>query len=274
MRFSLIGAGKTGTLFSSFLVYKGYEIDYIIDKQPEKAKTLARYLDAGKVSNACDFPLIRGTVLIAVKDDEIRKVFEQLWNANKEIDNFVHFSGLLTSEIFKEAAEENKGTISLHPNLSIKKRFMKPDVLYNTVIGIEGNNKGISFITNFLKKNGLNFCLIERTKKVYYHSAAVFASNFTQILSLISRILYEKSGIDRETATIIVGKFLKDLSTKNETEPLEHTFTGPAVRKDDHTIRMEYEALKAIDPDLSILYKKLTELIMKYSSGGDGNEYK
>lgn len=274
MSISLIGAGKTGSLFSSFLVSKGYEIDYIIDKDPEKAKALVKYLDAGKVADSKNFSLLKGTVLIAVKDDEIRKVFEQLWESNKEIDNFIHFSGVLTSEIFEEAAKAQKGTVSLHPNLSIKKRFMEPKVLNNTIFGIEGNEKGISFITDFLVKNGLNFYLIDRNKKIYYHSAAVFASNFTQILALISRKLYEEAGIDYKTASCIVGQFLKDLVIKNETESLENTFTGPAVRKDKKTIQNESAALKSIDPDLSSLYKQLTELIIRYSYGGDENEYK
>ncbi|MGC9383684.1 MAG: DUF2520 domain-containing protein [Kosmotogaceae bacterium] len=273
MRFSLIGAGKTGSLFTSFLVSKGYKIDCIIDKEPEKAKALVEYLDAGKVADSNSFPLLRGTVLIAVKDDEIRKVFEHLWKSNKEIDNFIHFSGLLSSEIFEEAAEVKKGTVSLHPNLSIKNRFMEPKVLNNTTFGVEGNKKGISFITDFLTKNGLNFYLIERNKKIYYHSAAVFASNFTQILALISRKLYEKAGIDKKTASCIVGQFLKDLVVKNKTEPLENTFTGPAARKDKKTVQNESDALKSIDPDLSSLYKQLTELIIRYSYGGDENEY-
>ncbi|MFO7881429.1 MAG: Rossmann-like and DUF2520 domain-containing protein [Kosmotogaceae bacterium] len=269
MSFSLIGAGKTGSLFASFLVSKGYKIDYIVDKDPKKARELANYINAGKVSDDNILPLLRETIMIAVKDDEIRNVFESLWNVNKKIDNLIHFSGVLTSEIFKEAAEEKKGVISLHPNLSIKKRFIEPKVLNNTIFGIEGNEKGISFIKAFLEKNGLEYCLIDKSEKNYYHVAAVFASNFTQILALISQRLYEKAGINKKTASKIVREFLEDLKMKNEKEPLENTFTGPAIRKDEQTLRMEHEALKSIDPDLSSLYKLLSELIMKYSSGGD-----
>ncbi len=274
MNFSVIGAGKTGSLFVAFLSNNGYKINYIVDKKPEKARELANYLNAGKASGIDIFPLLRGTILVAVKDDEIRKTFEGLWNINKDMENLIHFSGLLTTDVFKEAAKKQKGVISLHPNLSIKKRFMDPGILNETIFGIEGNEKGLLFIKDFLNKNGLKYCTIDKRKKVYYHCAAVFASNFTQIIALFSQRLYEKAGIDRETASIIVGKFLENLKIKNETEPLENTFTGPAVRKDDQTIRMEYEALESIDPDLSTLYKQLTDLIMKYSSGGDEDEYK
>ncbi|MFW6120341.1 MAG: DUF2520 domain-containing protein [Petrotogales bacterium] len=274
MDFSIIGAGKTGSLFATFLSNSGYKINYIVDKKPEKAKELASYLNSGKSSGIDIFPLLKGTILIAVNDDDIRKIFERLWNVNKDMENLIHFSGVLTTEVFKEAAKNQKGVISLHPNLSIKKRFMDPGILNETIFGIEGNEKGLSFIKDFLNKNGLKYFTIDKQKKVYYHSAAVFASNFTQILALISQKLYEKAGIDRKTASKIVGKFLANLKIKNETEPLETTFTGPAIREDYQTMQMECKALRAIDTDFSALYNQLSELIIKYSFGGDENEYK
>ncbi|AKI97212.1 Rossmann-like and DUF2520 domain-containing protein [Kosmotoga pacifica] len=261
MKISVVGIGKAGTLIAKFFHSRGYTVSHLINRTPERAFKLAREIPGCKAGDFSLFSELEGVVFIATIDSVIREVFQKLWKVNKKVEYFIHLSGSVSSDVFKEAAEAGKGVASFHPNLSISSFSLSPNVLNKVIFGIEGNQKGISFLTSLTEKEGLRYVNIATEGKLIYHAAAVFASNFSQFIIKVASDLYvEKLRFDETVVRELLKMYLNGLLVKLNAGTLNE-FSGPAARNDTETIEREKKALVEISPHLSRLYEELTEMI-------------
>ncbi|GHU85283.1 hypothetical protein FACS1894153_0220 [Bacteroidia bacterium] len=88
----------------------------------------------------------------------------------------------------------------------------------------------------------------------WLHIAAVFACNFSNHLWSISEDILQKHNIDFN----IIKPLLYQSLNKIETISLEEAQTGPAIRKDKHTLRKQ---LSMLTPWYRKIYKTLTKSI-------------
>lgn len=266
---SFVGAGRSGTMFALFFKELGYPVKFIVDHIPEKAVELSKKVP-GAVGGGMELlKELSGTVFVSVNDDAIRDVFLRIWEQNDSPEYFFHFSGAHSSAIFDEAAKAGKGVGSLHPNMSISSPEKALRRIRNVDCIIEGNEKGLGFLTDFSRKAGLSVSIIEKGNKILYHTAAVFSANFTQMLFEISRQLYIKAGLSEETARRIVSNYASVILERIKSEDLINTLTGPAVRNDIGTIRKEVEELKRRSQNLSELYELLSRTIISFKGRGN-----
>lgn len=270
---SFVGAGRSGSMFAIFFKGLGYPVKFIIDCIPEKAVELSKRVPGAIAGGMELLKELSGAVFISVNDDAIRDVFLRIWEQNTSPEYFFHFSGAHSSALFEEAAKAGKGVGSLHPNISISDPEKALRRIRNVDCIIEGNEKGLRFLTNFLHKASLSVSIIGKKDKVLYHTAAVFSANFTQVLFEISRRLYVEAGLPDETARRIVSNYASVILERIKSEDLIGTLTGPAIRNDVETIKKETEELKKLSQDLSELYELLSKTIISFK--GRGNlEYK
>ncbi len=259
MRFDIVGAGRVGKNFAKFLVNHGHEVGHVVNSSLDSSKEAVKFIGEGVPASIeevgkCD------VILIGTPDDEIRSTFLKI---SKNLDNVKavgHFSGAYSSYLLRECDSLGVGRFSVHPNASFAdpnfwKKFM--DVYFV----VEGNEKGKNLITDLLSSLGLKYGEIENGKKLFYHSAAVFASNFVVALMAISRDLYAVSGLDPEMATEISTYLAKQAVGNVEKLGVKKAITGPVARGDIRLVRAEEMVLQDTMPDIGALYHKFISVL-------------
>lgn len=263
MKISVVGIGKAGSLLAKFLYNKGYPVSHLINRTPERALQLAHELSGCKAGGFELLPELEGVVIITTSDSAIRETFLRIWNVNTKPEYFIHISGAVSSRVFEEATKAGKGVASFHPNLSISSLSISPSLLQKTIFGLEGNEKGISLLISLAKKEGLRYVNISTESKILYHVAAVFSSNFTQLMLKQAEYLYrEKLSFDSQSATELLASYLEGLLEKVKAGTLD-SFSGPAARNDKSTLKLEQSYLSKINPKLGKLYEELSCMIQR-----------
>ncbi|OAA31068.1 hypothetical protein AT15_08825 [Kosmotoga arenicorallina S304] len=261
MRISVVGIGKAGSLLAKFFYRKGYSVSHLINRTPEQALKLAHELPGCKAGGFELLAELEDVVIIATSDSAIRDTFLRIWNVNTRPEYFIHLSGAISSRVFEEAAKAEKGVASFHPNLSISSFSISPSLLQKAIFGLEGNEKGIAFLASIAKKEGLRYVNISTESKILYHAAAVFSSNFTQLMLKQAESLYrEKLLFDNLSVVELLESYLEGLLKKVKTGTLSE-FSGPAARNDQRTLELEQRCLSEINPKLGKLYEELSCMI-------------
>lgn len=226
MNFFLIGKGKVGTAFSNYF---------------HTGNISFSHCETADISNEC------GVVFVAVNDSEISSVALNLRNNNKDLF-IVHFSAA--------AHFEDKMTFLLHPYCSISGRTDLSKVIF-TLWGDENNE-----LEKLLKNIGLKFICAGQAPSPFYHISAVISGNFTQFFFMTAIEMLKKEGFSDTECKALVFQLIHS-SLKNSAEMGIKGMTGPAVRGEMNIVDNETEQLRSIDPELSELFYKINQLIIK-----------
>ncbi len=254
MRFDIVGAGRVGKNFAKFLVNHGHEIGHVVNSSLDSSKEAVKFIGDGipasiKEVGKCDF------ILIGTPDDKIRETFLSFYKNIKDVRAVGHFSGAYSSYLLRECDSLGIGRFSIHPNASFaESNFWKnfSDIYFV----VEGNQSGKELVTSLLSSLNLKYGEIDKDKKLFYHSAAVFASNFVVALMAISRDLYTVSGLDPEMAAEISTYLAKQAVGNVEKLGIKKAITGPVARGDIRLVRAEEMVLQDTMPDIGALYHK------------------
>ena len=92
MRISLIGAGRVATHLGRVLLKRGHEIVQVYNRNVNHAEALASQISADAVSDITQLNTDIDLAIIAVSDQAISQVIEQLSNVLKDV-LIVHTSG-------------------------------------------------------------------------------------------------------------------------------------------------------------------------------------
>ncbi len=259
MRFDIVGAGRVGKNFAKFLVNHGHEIGHVVNSSLDSSKEAVKFIGEGipasiKEVGKCDF------ILIGTPDDKIRETFLSFYKNIKDVRAVGHFSGAYSSYLLRECDSFGIGRFSIHPNASFaESNFWKnfSDIYFV----VEGNQSGKELVTSLLSSLNLKYGEIDKDKKLFYHSAAVFASNFVVALMAISRDLYSLSGLDENLANEI-STYLARQAVKNvEKLGIKNAITGPVARGDTRLVHAEEMVLQDILPDVGAIYNKFVRVL-------------
>lgn len=99
---------------------------------------------------------------------------------------------------------------------------------------------------------------VDSAKRLRIHTAAVFASNFTNHMIHIAESLLKESGMDLEVLKPLMEQTFKKLQSMQPSEAQ----TGPAVRGDKVSMQRHLELLNS-DPELQEIYKLISSNIAK-----------
>ncbi|HEU24781.1 MAG: hypothetical protein C0176_03580 [Mesoaciditoga sp.] len=259
MVFDIIGAGRVGKTFGKYLSSKGHKINHVVNSSLDSSKKAVEFIGDGVPSSideigGCD------VLLIGVNDDRIRQIFLGVKDKISGVKAVGHFSGAYPSSILRECDEMEIGRFSIHPNAS----FANPRIwekMNEIHFVMDGNRKGKEIIRELFGSLGIRFSEIAEEKKIFYHVAAVFASNFVVGIQEISNELYSMAGLDSETAREI-SIFLSKQAIENvQSLGIKGALTGPVVRGDRQLVEAERMTLMDLDPDIGILYGKFAQIL-------------
>lgn len=231
---NIVGLGKV-SLSIARQIKSGVEFGYLVSRDFEKAKAIAKELGGIPVSYNDDFSL-EDVVLFGLTDSVLISAQELISSKAKDIVA-IHFSGFHSSDIFPK----DWNPVSMHPNCAVADEFTK----FNDVIfGLEGTEKGLSVANKIVEILGGIPVVIPTEKKGLYHLAAVISSNFPVALAYLSSILYSELGITDELSRKIISKLLESVSENLIKHKIPDALTGPVKRGDWDVVNMERELFK------------------------------
>lgn len=250
----LIGAGNVATHLSQALYENGIQVLQIFSRNLQKATELALQINA-KPTNDLSKITDKGTIyIIAVHDDAIREVAEQLAYLKGEKRLFVHTSGATPSTVFK-GVFKNYGVFYPLQTFSIDRK---------------ANFQNIPICTHTKKKNRIKILeeLAQRISPKTYkindqqratlHVAAVFVNNFSNHLFHIGEQICEDGNVDFD----ILRPLIQETTAKVQSNRPIEMQTGPAKRGDVKTIQRHLDYLKD-QSHFKDIYELLTANISK-----------
>jgi predicted short-subunit dehydrogenase-like oxidoreductase (DUF2520 family) len=232
MRLGILGAGRAAWAYGSTWRRIGWPIAGVFTRGPSDMPALLGAPQRSIAELASDSELL----LVAVSDRAIAEVTSLI----PETDAIIfHPSGSLTSV---------RGGFSLHPLRALPPP-PTPSDLENTLLVFEGAHRDVA--RAIADAAGARLAEIEAEKKVLYHAAAVFGSNYVAVLLDIAAEL-----IGIADAKGDLGQLAESAIANWKAHDDARRFTGPAARGDRETLDRHMAALAA-RPELAELYRLL-----------------
>ncbi len=258
---SIIGAGKVGSTLALLLRRSGYPIVSVISKNKISAQRLARLVRCKIFSDSLSALSPETRFLLFTSPEEtlaqlVRKL-DKLSSIHYSGLFCAHVSGSETSDVFLPLTKRGAIPFSLHPiqtfpnDLSVKVQASKmPGITY----GFEGSRRALPFARRVVRSLQGSIIVVPKEKKILYHIACVFASNYPLVMLGAAEELFLT--LHKKIRTQHVRP-LVEASIENAFRlGSSRALTGPAVRGSLDTIRSHIRALKKISPHLVEVYRQ------------------
>lgn len=259
----LVGSGGVATsLAHAIASLKQYKITTIYGHTLSSAAHLADSLRMNEeqrpqsTHHPEELPAGADLYLIAVKDDHIEEIARQLRPGSNSI---VAHTGAVPSIRLLQSAQHRAilypiNTFSRDRVISLK------GITFLTECSDSWTQASIHSLIQDLSAS--SFELTEE-RRLLYHLSAVFACNFSNHLYTIAHELMHKAQLPTELLTPLI----QETAEKVKYLLPKQAQTGPAVRKDRHTIEQHRDALSSCPEAWKTLYDLFTqEIIQEHSS--------
>ena len=224
----------------------GDEIE-LIQVYSRKRETLTHLLDFNKITTDFNDLLEADLYLIAVSDDAIARVSNQLPFKNRLV---VHTSGSVSLDSLNN--DNRKGVF--YPLQTFTKN--KEVDFKNIPICLESENAtDYQLLEKVAKSISEKVFAINSEQRKALHVAAVFVNNFTNHLYHLGNEICKEHQVPFE----ILKPLIQETAQKINTLSPEDAQTGPAIRNDKQTI--EAHQLFLTNSNQSNIYKTLTQSI-------------
>ena len=251
-RIAIIGAGNVGTHLAKSLEYSGHTVTDVYSRDVKNAKELTKGFYNATPTNSLDFSNSQADVfIIAVKDDAVPVIVKHLVLPEGVL--VVHTSGALPIDVL----EDLPVAIGVLYPVQTFSRNTKLDIT-QVPFCIEGQDKEVLEVLRAIASTlSTHVYEVSSEQRKALHLAAVFACNFSNHLIKIAKDIVVTEGMDFAILKPLIAETIdKALLTSPEQGQ-----TGPAIRKDMHTINTHLAFLEG-NPDLSAIYQKMTQSII------------
>ena len=255
MRISLIGAGRVATHLARVLFKQGHEIVQVYSRDVNHAEALASQLSADAVSEIAQLNPDIDLAIIAVSDQAISQVIEQLSNGLKDV-LIVHTSGstnlsLLTQYHSRSGVFYPMQTFSLERDVDWA----------NTPLFIEAvQTQDLKVLNTLAQSLSSRVYQYDSEQRLSLHLAAVFACNFSNYCYDIAKQVVDTKQVDFS----LLYPLILETAKKATAHDPRQVQTGPAMRGDQNILNMHQQML--VDSgreDLQQCYQMMSEQISK-----------
>lgn len=254
MNVTIIGAGNVATHITKRLYEKQHCIIQVFNRSLENATLLADNVNATATDDLQQLNLDSDIYIIAISDDAIKNIAEQLSSILPQNKIIAHTSGATSSKVFKSYFE-NYGVF--YPLQTFSKE--RQTDFEKLPFCIDGSNEATkNQLVRLAKSICPNVYLIDDKQRSVLHVAAVFANNFTNYLIAISEQIIAKENIPFDLLKPLINETVAKINDNTPTSMQ----TGPARRGDKATLEKHQKYLEKY-PN----YRKVYELLSEYIQG-------
>lgn len=244
---NIIGAGRLGkTLGHLFVREDILQVLGVFNFSEESAKKAVSFIGEGQSFAEIALLPPADITLIATPDDKIieASVLMAKFQDIRLGNIFFHCSGVLTSDAIAALKKKGGYCASIHPMKSFSDPMIAVTNYQGTYCAMEGDREAIAILEPIFKAIGSITYLIEKSKKLTYHAAGVFASNYVVTLFHEAMACLLESDVEEEMALQIVASLMEDTLTNIvKTKHLKMALTGPIKRGDTETIQKHLSVL-------------------------------
>lgn len=269
MNIGIIGAGKVGVSVGRYLKDNNIQIAGFYDINCENAAFAAQFTQTDCFSNLEELVKLSDTLFITTPDGVIGSVWDCIIKNKLSVKNKIvcHFSGALSSDVFTDSQSTGAGVCSIHPMLAFSNKLTSYRIPANTFFAVEGEETAVSAVKSLFESLGNTVCVIDKSKKSLYHTAASVLSNeIIAVLdwgySLLGECGFSRDEAVRATQNLVLGN-VKSVLEKGCINAL----TGPVERNDLQTVKKHVDSLQGEDRQIYILLAKRLVKIAKAKNG-------
>jgi predicted short-subunit dehydrogenase-like oxidoreductase (DUF2520 family) len=245
----LIGAGHMAHHLGNALKRSNNKLLKIINRSTQNGERLAFELGCQFSTDFNSIPEETDVVIIAVKDDAIKAVADQI-SCNGII--MAHTSGSVPMSDLENSSDE----IGVFYPLQTMHKHAEVD-MSEVPFCIEGNSKwNEDVLLELARSLSNNVQVLNSEQRKVSHVAAVFACNFTNHFYALSAQILEDSGMSLDILKPLIKKTAANILTAHP----KTSQTGPAKRNDEKVME---EHLQMLSPELKKLYADVSESIIK-----------
>lgn len=252
---AIIGTGNVGSHLAQALYNDGINIKQLFSRSINKVIAIAEKTDSSPIDNLDQLHDNLDLIIVAVNDDAIRSVIEQIPFRNVLT---VHTSGSVSLNVFDSLGYNNFGifyplqSFNKHQEINIKEVPFCLEAV---------NNKSLFVLESLAKKISNHVYHINSKERETLHLAAVFANNYSNFMYQIAKQITDESNLSFDLLKPLINETANKI---NFLSPKEAQ-TGPAQRNDLKTIEKHLLLLQD-SPNLKELYKNISELIINSSN--------
>lgn len=250
---SFIGAGNLAWHLAPALDNAGYAVKEVYSRNPVHAGEVVERLYDAEVKASLDFSTSPSRIFImAISDDAIQDVSREIVLPEDAI--LVHTSGGQPLSLLGFAATTNIGVFYPLQTFS-KNRKVDFNTIPLFVEAETGDTEKV--LTAMAKSISKSVFKITSEERKALHVAAVFASNFSNHMLLLSQEIMKDNSLSFDW----LKPLIQETITKSLTIGPENAQTGPARRGDFETLDRHMEFLST-DEEVAELYKVISQHII------------
>lgn len=251
MKAVMLGSGKVATAMGLQLA-KHIQFVEVFSPNTTHAKTLANKLNSVACSEIEKLTLQADVYILAVKDDALAQLAQQLRLNNKLV---IHTSGSAEIDVLSPISSQIG---VMYPLQSIAHNF-NLNKWKSARICIEASTKeALSTVETLAHFLSTKIHPISSKQRLNLHLAAVFANNFVNHMLYISQNILQENLVNPEMLHTLIRETTENAILFGAKE----SQTGPAIRHDQKTIEKHIELLNNKDLEKEI-YTLLTQSIQQ-----------
>lgn len=256
----IIGLGKVGETLARLLCAQGFDIGAVYNRTHDKAYHLASEVESIALHDAGDIVTHTDLTIIAVSDDAIESIAQELTNHVTVDKAIIHVSGTSSLDALHEVQLAGAMVGSLHPAFPFSSVDSSVKGLMGVTFAIEYSHSQLrDWLLEIIHALSGQVIEVPAGKKAQYHAALAIASNYMVTLyaiaqDLLSDLSDDDIAIQRAINTLMTGT-MHNLIEQGVPDAL----TGPLVRGDVGTIERHLMALSE-NPLLYETYRNLARL--------------
>lgn len=255
---TIIGAGNLAWNLAHAITQNGQTVVQVISQHLNHAKALAKEVNALADTNLASIDPSANMVLMCVKDSAIAPIAAKL-NLGRQI--VAHCSGSTPMQVLSKSSF-HYGVF--YPVQTFNKHELKN--FRNIPVCLEGSDSSTeNTLVELAELLSDEVQVLDSSKRLVLHLAAVLANNFTNYLYGTAHELLEAHHLSPQLLYPLITAALQDAQRQNP----HGIQTGPAKRNDSGVIAQHLQLLEQ-QPDVQEAYRLLTTLIQKkHTSAGE-----
>ncbi len=253
MKIVLIGAGNVATVLGKLFYNNGYHIVQVLGRHLDTAEMLANQLNCKAVLSIKDITKEADLYIIAIPDDAISGIAEELRLSNNLV---VHTAGTLPLKTIDRISSD---TGIMWPLQSLRKEIKEiPEIPFV----IDGNNKGVTEkLKGFLNSVSNSIIVLNDEERIKLHLSAVMVSNFTNHLYTLAQDYCKEYNLPFN----FLNPLITETALRLNLYKAKDVQTGPSIRGDITTLT-SHLALLEEHTQLKMLYKQFDKSIRETHS--------
>lgn len=254
---NIIGLGNVGkTLAKLFIDNNLVEIAGIYNRSEENGLNGIRFIGQGVYHQDIKSLPRADITFITTADDFIAKAStEYALNSNLQPGSIVaHCSGALTASCMDGLREKGCYICSIHPMHSFIEPAVSVQKFKGTYCALEGDKRASDLVSSMFTAIGAKVINVSSDKKLLYHTAGVFASNYLLTLAEQALKCLHLAQVNEEDALGLLINIMQSTINNLAVKKLPSVaLTGPVKRGDSATIEAHLNALT--DEKIKDFYK-------------------